>query len=63
MLDDLKFVGDVQRLKQILVNLISNAYKFTFSGYIKLGVKIHQVQVEDRANNTRNDHEEFDQIF
>ncbi|HEU4790413.1 MAG TPA: histidine kinase dimerization/phospho-acceptor domain-containing protein [Flavobacterium sp.] len=35
--------GDSFRLKQILVNLLSNAMKFTFSGHIKLQV----VQVEE----------------
>jgi PAS domain S-box-containing protein len=37
--------GDSFRLKQILVNLLSNAMKFTFSGHIKLKV----VQVEEKG--------------
>lgn len=37
-------IGDSFRLKQILVNLLSNAMKFTFSGHIKL--KIVQVEEE-----------------
>jgi signal transduction histidine kinase/ActR/RegA family two-component response regulator len=36
--------GDSFRLKQILVNLLSNAMKFTFSGHIKL--KVSQVEEE-----------------
>ncbi|MEF3254857.1 MAG: transporter substrate-binding domain-containing protein [Deferribacterales bacterium] len=33
-------VGDPIRLKQVLLNLLNNAIKFTSSGYIKLHVKI-----------------------
>ncbi|WP_281322375.1 PAS domain-containing protein [Flavobacterium aestivum] len=38
-------IGDSIRLKQILLNLLSNAMKFTFSGYIKLNV--NQVEEKD----------------
>ncbi|HSD07864.1 PAS domain-containing protein [Flavobacterium sp.] len=38
-------LGDSFRLKQVLVNLLSNAMKFTFSGHIKLNI----VQVESDA--------------
>jgi signal transduction histidine kinase len=31
--------SDKQRIKQTLINLLSNSYKFTFEGYIKILVK------------------------
>ena len=35
---------DVQRLQQILINLLSNANKFTEQGSITLGIEIHKEQ-------------------
>lgn len=32
----LNFMSDSQRLKQVLVNLLSNALKFTYKGHIKI---------------------------
>ncbi|WP_245807368.1 ATP-binding protein [Desulfurobacterium atlanticum] len=33
------FIGDKKRVKQILLNLLSNAFKYTKEGFIELGIK------------------------
>ena len=37
---DTKFCSDIGRIKQVLINLISNAYKFTFEGRIILQISL-----------------------
>jgi signal transduction histidine kinase/CheY-like chemotaxis protein len=42
-----KFLGDELRIKQILNNLLSNAYKYTEEGIIKLSVNIETTSEEE----------------
>jgi signal transduction histidine kinase/CheY-like chemotaxis protein len=67
---DLIINTDPLRLKQILLNLISNAVKFTRSGYIKLSAKINTdekfnrelvISVEDTGIGIKE--EDYDKLF
>jgi signal transduction histidine kinase/CheY-like chemotaxis protein len=67
---DLIINTDPLRLKQILLNLVSNAVKFTKSGYIKLSAKINineefirelVISVEDTGIGIKE--EDFDKLF
>ncbi|QIW96548.1 hypothetical protein AMS68_002066 [Peltaster fructicola] len=37
---DLIVLGDMSRLQQVIMNLMSNAYKFTAKGFVKVAVKV-----------------------
>ena len=40
-------VGDSQRIRQIIINLVNNAIKFTETGYVKLTVKAKSLDAEN----------------
>ncbi len=38
-----KLYGDIQRIRQVIINLMNNAIKFTDEGFVKLTVKANQI--------------------
>jgi len=43
----MKLYGDAQRIRQIIINLMNNAIKFTEEGFVKLSVKADAISEED----------------
>ncbi|MBQ8278934.1 MAG: response regulator [Roseburia sp.] len=43
----MKLYGDAQRIRQVIINLMNNAIKFTEEGFVKLSVKAQRTSDED----------------
>ncbi|MEO8516005.1 MAG: ATP-binding protein [Flavobacterium sp.] len=60
-----KIMGDPFRLRQILTNLIGNAYKFTPKGFIKISTKFHEdsntitIQIQDSGIGIKTEHQKL----
>ena len=49
---EIYLLSDENRIKQVLVNFVGNAMKFTDSGYIEIGLKIKDKQVQFHVKDT-----------
>lgn len=50
-----RIYGDLVRIRQIILNLLSNAFKFTKSGYVYLHVKLKPSMLVDKEINQEGD--------
>ena len=54
-LEQFHISSDRGRIKQVLLNLISNSFKFTFQGMIKLSISIIRIRCKEYINFTVED--------
>lgn len=50
--DDIVFNSDEMRIKQVLINFVGNALKFTDKGYIEIGVKMENKNIQFHVKDT-----------
>ena len=49
---NIEITTDPRRLQQILLNLLSNAFKFTYQGYIKLRIDLGKTGIKFEVEDT-----------
>ncbi len=50
--EDIIFQSDEMRIKQVLINFVGNALKFTDHGYIEIGVKLEKESIQFHVKDT-----------
>jgi len=50
--NDIIFISDEMRIKQVLINFVGNALKFTDKGYIEIGVKLNNNNIQFHVKDT-----------